>query len=119
GVANGVLTIGAWKGTTPDGKSLYVSGGMSNAKVFSQSYGLYKIRFRMDRGWGIAYTLQLWPTNDQWPPEIDSLEDNGKDRMMTWSTLHYGPTDVHVHREIKRDWTGWHTAEVRCASRKL
>jgi len=114
----GLLTIGAWRAPSPNG-NIYVSGGMSNSKVFSQTYGLYKIRFKMDRGWGVAYTLQLWPSNDHWPPEIDILEDNGRDRMMTSATLHYGSTDTHVHREVRGDWTGWHTAELEWTQGRL
>jgi hypothetical protein len=118
---NGLLTIGAWRAPSPNSPAgnIYVSGGLSNAKVFSQAYGLYKIRFKMDKGWGIAYTLQLWPTDNQWPPEIDILEDNGKDRTMTSATLHYGASDTHVHREVHGTWTGWHTAEIEWSVGKL
>lgn len=117
-VSNGMLEIGAWKAQSPNG-DVYVSGGVSNAKMFSQTYGKYAIRFQMDKGYGIAYTLQLWPTDDKWPPEIDILEDPGKDRTMTSSTVHYGSNDSMVHREIKGNFTGWHTAELEWAPGKL
>lgn len=118
GVADGLLTIGAWRADSPNG-NIYVSGGLANSKVFAQTYGLYQIRFKIDKGWGIAYTIQLWPASDKWPPEIDIVEDNGKDRQMTSATLHYGRTDTHVHREVSGDWTGWHTAEVEWSAGRL
>jgi beta-glucanase (GH16 family) len=117
-VTNGMLHIGAWKQESPNG-NLYVSGGISNAKMFSQTYGKYAIRFQMDKGYGIAYTLQLWPTDDNWPPEIDILEDNAKGRDMTSATMHYGSNDSMMHKEIKGDFTGWHTAELEWAPGKL
>jgi beta-glucanase (GH16 family) len=113
-VSNGMLQIGAWKADSPNG-NVYISGGVSNARVFSQTYGRYIVRFQMDVGYGIAYTMQLWPTNDQWPPEIDILEDNAKGRDMTSATLHYGSDDRMLHREVKGEFTGWHTAEVEWA----
>jgi beta-glucanase (GH16 family) len=116
--SDGMLTIGAWRDSSPNGH-IYVTGGVSNSRVFSQVYGLYKIRFKMDRGWGITYILQLWPTDNRWPPEIDIVEDNGKDRMMTSATLHYGPNDTKLHKEIKGDWTGWHIAELEWSPGKL
>lgn len=117
-VSGGLLTVAGYKASSPNG-TLYVTGGLSNARVFSQVYGLYKVRFKVDKGYGIAYTLQLWPTNDQWPPEIDILEDNGKNRTMTSATLHYGASDTHVHKEITGNWLGWHTAEVEWTAGKL
>jgi beta-glucanase (GH16 family) len=118
-VSNGMLQIGAWKADTPNG-NLYVSGGVSNATVFSQIYGRYVIRFQMDVGYGIAYTLQLWPTDDRWPPEIDILEDNAKGRDMVSATMHYGSDNSQVHKEIKGgNFTGWHTAEVEWSPGQL
>ena len=118
-VSNGMLQIGASKADTPNG-NLYVSGGLSNAKVFSQTYGRFVVRFQMDAGYGIAYTLQLWPTDDRWPPEIDILEDNGKGRDMISATMHYGSDNSMLHKEIKgRDYTGWHTAEVEWSPGQL
>lgn len=118
-VSNGMLQIGAWKADTPNG-NLYVSGGLSNAKVFSQTYGRYVVRFQMDVGYGIAYTLQLWPTDDHWPPEIDILEDNAKGRDMISATLHYGSDNSMLHKEVKGgDYSGWHTAEVEWSPGQL
>jgi beta-glucanase (GH16 family) len=118
---NGVLNILAKKQSTPKGM-LYASGGMSNSKVFSQKYGRFAVRFRADKGWGIAYSIMLWPYSDTWPPEIDFAEDNGKDRTMTSYTLHYGTSANHiqVHGELtKMDFTQWHVASVDWSPGKL
>jgi beta-glucanase (GH16 family) len=117
-VHNGMLTIEASKEQTPHG-TLYASGGVTNAKTFSQTYGRFDVRFRMDKGYGIAYVVQLWPTSDQWPPEIDFAEDDAKNRDMTSATEHFGANDQTVHQEVKGDFTAWHTVEVEWDPGKL
>ena len=32
---------------------------------------------RADRGQGVSIIALLWPTNGDWPPEIDFVEDGG------------------------------------------
>jgi Glycosyl hydrolases family 16 len=115
---NGDLVISGSRADTPNG-NLYVTGGINNSKSFQQTYGLFKVRFRADVGRGIAYTMMLWPVDDVWPPEIDILEDNGKDRKMTSATLHYGANDTKVHKEVTGDFSVWHTAELEWTPGKL
>lgn len=116
---NGLLDIVAKKQSTPKG-TLYASGGMSNSKVFSQTYGRFAVRFRADRGWGIAYSIMLWPYSDTWPPEIDFAEDNGRDRTMTSYTVHYGAKDTRIHDELTgMDFSQWHVASVDWSPGKL
>jgi beta-glucanase (GH16 family) len=116
-VADGMVTIGASPMNTARGP-IYASGGMSNVVNFSQGYGRYEVRFRMDRGWGIAYALLLWPSDNKSKPEIDFAEDNGKVRAMTSATSHpIGPGETHS--EVGGDFTRWHTAEVVWSAGKL
>ncbi|HZD99258.1 MAG TPA: glycoside hydrolase family 16 protein [Micromonosporaceae bacterium] len=116
-VADGMVTIGAWPMSTARGP-IYASGGMSNVVNFSQGYGRYDVRFRMDRGWGIAYALLLWPSDNKSKPEIDFAEDNGKVREMTSATSHpIGPGEKHL--EVEGNFTQWHTAEVVWSAKKL
>lgn len=110
-VGNGMLTISASLEQTPHGP-LYVTGGVSNHNAFSQKYGRFDVRFRMDRGQGIAYALLLWPTSNHWPPEVDIIEDNGHDRQSTSATLHYDPDDKKIQRRTTGDFTQWHTASL-------
>ena len=114
---NGMLNIAGSRESTPNG-NLYVTGGLAT-RAFSQTYGKFVIRFRMDKGYGLAYALLLWPDNNKWPPEIDILEDNAKDRDMTSATLHYGSNNTMIHRETKGDFSVWHTAELDWSPGKL
>jgi beta-glucanase (GH16 family) len=115
---NGDLVISASRADTPNG-NLYVTGGVNNSKSFEQTYGLFKVRFRAEVGRGIAYAMLLWPVGDGWPPEIDFMEDNGRDRRTTSATLHYGPDDTKIHREVSGTFTAWHTAEVEWSPGQL
>jgi beta-glucanase (GH16 family) len=117
-IRNGMLNIAGSRESTPKG-NLYVTGGLSSTKSFTQKYGRYAIRFRMDKGYGLAYAMLLWPEDNSWPPEIDILEDNAKNRDMTSATLHYGTDNSMVHREIKGDFSVWHTAELDWTPGKL
>jgi hypothetical protein len=110
-VGGGMLTISGSKQQTPHGL-LYATGGISNHNVFSQTYGRFDVRFRMDKGVGIMYALLLWPSDNKWPPEIDIIEDNGSDRSWTTSTMHYGANDSTIERRTKGDFTQWHTATL-------
>ncbi len=105
------LTIGAWP--DPQRRDMYVSGGVSNRNALSQVYGKYEIRFRMDRGTGIAYALLLWPTGNAHLPEIDIAEDNGKNRDRLFTTMHSADGDAHIERNIAVDTTQWHTAGIQ------
>jgi hypothetical protein len=110
-VSGGLLTISAFKENSPNGL-IYVTGGMSNRNVFSQKYGRFDVRFRADLGVGIAYAILLWPSDEQWPPEVDIVEDNGRDRKQTQATMHYDPDDKKITRRTNADFTQWHTATI-------
>jgi hypothetical protein len=108
-VGGGLLTIGAWP--DPGRGGIYVTGGVSNRNVLADTYGRFDIRFRMDQGQGIAYALLLWPTNNDYPPEIDIAEDNGRDRKTMYSNVHPaggGP----IQNMVGGDFSQWHTAGV-------
>jgi beta-glucanase (GH16 family) len=117
-VDNGTLTIRASKGQSPHGQT-YITGGIANSPSFSQAYGRFDIRFRMDKGLGIAYALLLWPTSNVWPPEIDIMEDNGHYRSDTSATLHYGANNSMVFRKVSGDFTKWHTASLEWTPGRL
>ncbi len=108
----GKLTIDAYEETTPNGR-IYASGGVSNAKTFSQSHGRFEIRYRMQKGYGISYAILLWPTSNVWPPEIDIAEDNGRQRDKLWAYLHYGSDNRQMSRTTRGpDFSTWHTARL-------
>jgi beta-glucanase (GH16 family) len=99
----------------------WVSGGVSSARALKQRYGKYLVRFRMDRGRGVAGILLLWPVADHWPPEIDFAEDGGRDgrRRSISATLHYGAEDRQIQRALHVDFTRWHTLGVEWKPGKL
>jgi len=107
-VGDGLLTIGAWREPARD--DIYVTGGVSNQNRLMQTYGRYDVRFRMDRGTGIAYALLLWPRGDALLPEIDFAEDNGRNRDLLYASLHQ-PGGVTTNT-VAADFTQWHTAGV-------
>jgi beta-glucanase (GH16 family) len=122
-VSNGELTISGYQDAADDaydaGASTYVTGGVSTLHAFSQTYGKYLVRFRMDAGQGVAFAIMLWPETNTWPPEIDFAEDNGSDRQMNTATLHYGADNTQVERTVGVNLTQWHTMGVEWTSDKL
>ncbi|WP_432906158.1 glycoside hydrolase family 16 protein [Micromonospora matsumotoense] len=115
-VTGGALVIGGWPEPGRGGR--YVTGGVSNRQVVSRTYGRFDIRFRMDRGTGIAYALLLWPASNDYPPEIDIAEDNGRDRSRMYGVLH--PVQGRpVEQNVPGDFTRWHTAGLEWTPDRL
>jgi hypothetical protein len=117
-VGGGLLTIGGWQ--EPDRDNLYVTGGVSNRPGYSETYGRFEIRFRADQGTGIAYVLLLWPTDDNYPPEVDIAEDRGQDRQTMYAFLH--PADTVYPKEertVAVDATQWHTVGLEWTPERL
>jgi hypothetical protein len=110
-VRDGLLTIGAWREKSR--RNIYVTGGVSNRKVYSETYGRVDIRFRMDRARGIAYALLLWPTSNNPLPELDIAEDNGHGRNRLFAVMHPGNGDAAVGRNVGGDFTRWHTVGIQ------
>ncbi len=109
-VNNGVLELQTYK--DPAFGNRWVSGGVSSAPALTQQYGKYLVRFRMDKGNGVAGILLLWPSNGGWPPEIDFAEDGGGNRSQSTATLHYGSNDSQVQQSVTADFSQWHTMGV-------
>lgn len=115
-VSDGMLTIGGWREEERGG--LYATGGISNRRVVSRTYGRFDIRFRMDQGTGLAYALLLWPASNVYPPEIDIAEDNGRDRSLMYGVLHPNQGQP-VERNVPGDFTRWHTAGLEWTEDRL
>ena len=99
----------------------WVSGGLSSSHAVKQKYGRYDVRFRMDRGIGVAGILLLWPVKDHWPPEIDFGETGGRRhaRDSMSATLHYGAENDQIQRSVSADFSRWHVLGVRWTPRRL
>jgi beta-glucanase (GH16 family) len=110
-VADGLLTLHG----SQDDDGQWLTGGVSNWPV-SQTYGKWEVRFRADPSDEITFHFLLWPKSDEWPPEIDFLEDFGGDRTEVSSFLHYRESDGDRNRKQWQlsgtDFSQWHTAGV-------
>ena len=118
-VRGGMLNLESYRDSRYGGR--WTSGGVSSAMGLKQRYGRYLVRFRMDGGRGIAGVLLLWPSDGDWPPEIDFAEDGGitRRRRSITATLHYGSDNRQIQRTVRADFTKWHTAGVEWSPRKL
>lgn len=109
-VANGTLVLSGYRDPADGGK--WTTGGVSSSPGLVQTYGKYLVRFRFDRGEGIAHAILLWPADENWPPEVDFSEDNGATRQVDYGTLHHGANDSQVQQSVSVDLTRWHTLGV-------
>jgi hypothetical protein len=109
---DGNLVINASPTNTPNGL-IYATGGISNAKSFSQTYGKFEVRYRMDDGWGINYAILLWPTDNSWPPEFNIAEDSGQGRQKITATAHWGGHGSSHQLDSQKltgyNFADWHT----------
>jgi beta-glucanase (GH16 family) len=111
-VRHGALTLRTYRDPNLGGR--WVSGGVSSSRALKQTYGRYRVRFRIDRGKGVAAVFLLWPVAEHWPPEIDFAETGGATnaRREMSATLHYGGSDEQIQRTVHADFTRWHTMGV-------
>jgi beta-glucanase (GH16 family) len=118
-VERGLLNLQTYRDPRFGGR--WVSGGVSSAPALKQTYGKYELRFRMDRGRGVAVVLLLWPSGNTWPPEIDFAEDGGtsNSRREMSATLHYGASNSAIQRTVHADFTHWHVMGVEWTPGKL
>ena len=102
----GALRIQTYQDPAFGGK--WVSGGTSMARLVSQTYGRWVVRFRMNRGKGVGMDVALRPNGGgtvvDW---IEESSDKGAARREETATLHYGSTRVHAH--VTADFWKWHT----------
>jgi beta-glucanase (GH16 family) len=109
-VTDGMLIL---KGYKDDG--VWTTGGVSNGKSGSQTYGKYEVRFKMDEGIGITYAALLWPANNTWPPEVDFAEDDSAARSNVNAFQHFAKadgTDGQFINQTAVNMTQWHTLGV-------
>lgn len=82
-VQDGVLTITAAP-VPPDLAARmwgygYASGLLTTKGRFAQQYGYFEIRARLAQGKGLWPAFWLLPISGRWPPEIDVLEQLGRE----------------------------------------
>ena len=59
---------------------------------------------RADRGQGVSIIALLWPTNGDWPPEIDFVEDGGIYLFVNCDVFCYGVGKLCLHRRLRPVW---------------
>jgi beta-glucanase (GH16 family) len=108
-VANGELRLTeSWY----DSAGKYASGGL--ASKFSQLYGRWEVRFRVDAAGGSSAVVLLWPTSERWPTdgEIDGIEVGGGDRQSGGAFVHNGASHLRAVGGVDADFTKWHTITI-------
>jgi beta-glucanase (GH16 family) len=112
-VRDGMMVLEASRDPAHGGA--WTTGGVSNGRALSQTYGRYEVRFRMDRGLGVTYTAMLWPSSNTWPPEIDFAEDDSAMRSTVNAFEHFAKpngTDGQFVDRTSVNMTAWHTLGV-------
>lgn len=92
-VSNDTLKIFAKK-TPQDLKNIvrgqpYTSGLITTEKSFSQLYGYFEIRAKLPKGQGYFPAFWLLPSGRPNPPEIDVMENLGRDPNLIYCTAHF------------------------------
>lgn len=89
-IDNGVLSITAAPASDAVKPHLfgkeYTSGVITTDGSFSQQYGYFEIRAALPEGQGMWPAFWLLPTDHSWPPEIDVLEQLGRDPDTVYTT---------------------------------
>jgi beta-glucanase (GH16 family) len=112
-VADGELRI-VGQGRDPDGHG-NISGGLCWCNGSgNQTYGMWQVRARFERGTGYGQALLLWPTSDNWPQEgeLDFVETPHADKKSAALTVHWGTDNQIDYRWVGGDFTQWHTYTV-------
>jgi len=107
-VAKRERTVSPYSGETFD----YTSGLIQSKPSFNFRYGYLEARMRLPGGSGFWPAFWTWPSNEQWPPEIDVMEFYGDSLSRLYLAYHGegGSTGTTVSTQ---DWTsGWHTFAV-------
>jgi beta-glucanase (GH16 family) len=86
------------------------TSGAVNMGWNGQVYGRWEVRARLDEGKGTSAAILLWPTDGDYPPEIDLMESPDPNRTLTSMTVHSeGFQEGH---QVVSDASEWHTYAV-------
>jgi beta-glucanase (GH16 family) len=92
----------------------YTSGMIQSNGSFDFTYGLVEVRAKIPAGAGTWPAIWLVPQDLSWPPEIDVMEYWGSQPGRMKVTLHYGPSDLVLFRDVPSPALAgrWHTYAV-------
>jgi beta-glucanase (GH16 family) len=110
-VKRGILRLQNYRDPAFGGK--WVSAGVSMGRSLNQTYGRWRVHFRITKGRGVGMCIFLWPHRG-WPPEIDFAEESSDvgGRLWETSTLHYGNANHEIHHRVHANFQNWHTMGV-------
>jgi len=105
-VDKGLLQLNTWR--DPAYANKWASGGLCQCGL-SYTYGAFFVRSRIT-GKGPNEVELLWPSDNQWPPEID-FNETGNQVHSTSFTVHFGTPQTGPFQELLKSvkMTDWHT----------
>lgn len=99
-VNSGVLAVSARKADPATrakvGGFPYLSGLLTTARSFQQTYGYFEVKAKMPAGAGLWPAFWLLPPEGKWPPEIDVFEVVGSDPTRLVVSAHSGSSGKPV-----------------------
>lgn len=100
-----------WK----DASGQWYGPGLNTVQGFSAPYRI-EVRANVPKAAGVAPYFLMWPTNDQWPPEIDAAEyPNNSESVML--TLHDMTNDNGGYSDFFAvDRSTWHTLTMELSA---
>jgi beta-glucanase (GH16 family) len=115
-VSDGELHLSTTPDSDPDKSGAATSGGVAFYGE-PQTYGMYLVRMKADYEPSLEMSdiLLLWPSDNDWPPEVDFFEDSGAGRQRYATFLHMGPDGddcCTIENSVANDATQWHTYGV-------
>lgn len=94
----------------------YLSGLLTTAQSFQQTYGYFEMRAKTPSGKGLWPAFWLLPPDGKWPPEIDVMEVLGHDPAKLYVSAHTAESGQHkgITKALKVPDTsaGFHTYGV-------
>jgi len=114
-VAGGQLRI-TGRGRDPSGRGNRAGGLCWCGRDGDRTYGLWRVRARLEPGAGYGQAFLLWPRSGRWPQdgELDFAEVPGGAKDEVIGAVHWGnpPRGEQDGGRLRADLTAWHTYTV-------
>lgn len=97
----------------------YTSGMVCSYPSFSQQYGWFEARMRLNNTAGMWPAFWLMPTDQTWPPEVDIMELWGTNPNVIRNARYTAATGWSQQETTIADATAWHTYALRWTASAL
>lgn len=115
GVADGELRI-VGRGTNPGGRGNAAGGLCWCGRNGNQTYGMWRVRARLEPAKGYGQAFLLWPASGRWPVdgELDFAEVPHAAKNEVVGVVHWGdpPQGRYDDARLRMDLTQWRTYTV-------